>query len=195
MLQVAALSFCMNAHVLILVGSGNHNSHTLNLAMSVQPILEAAGITCHMVDLVDYSLPVYDVDRRQELLQDVKLQTYLELAKKCDGQIWGTTTYHGSFSGILKNALDWQNFSLQGKVVGLIGKSPDGESSALDHLSVVAQHRQALLVPTRVCTKYDDYDGHTAALADQDVLKQVGNFAFDMVSLLELAGRLPDRLA
>src|SRR5438477_10122300 len=44
--------------------------------------------------------------------------------KESDGVILGTPEYHGSFSGVLKNALDLMGFEeFEGKMLGLVGVS------------------------------------------------------------------------
>ena len=44
--------------------------------------------------------------------------------KEAEGVILGTPEYHGSFSGVLKNALDLMGFDeFEGKMIGLVGVS------------------------------------------------------------------------
>ena len=58
---------------------------------------------------LDDALPPDVLKLRQEIAQAHAL-------------ILGTPEYHGSFSGVLKNALDWLDGSeLQGKMIGLVG--------------------------------------------------------------------------
>ena len=44
--------------------------------------------------------------------------------KQAQGIILGTPAYHGSFSGVLKNAMDLMGFDeFGGKIIGLVGVS------------------------------------------------------------------------
>lgn len=69
------------------------------------------------------------------------------------GIILGTPVYHGSFSGVLKNALDLMGFpEFEGKMVGLVGVSGGrtGAVHALDGLRVIGRVLHAWVIPEQV---------------------------------------------
>jgi|688.fasta_scaffold356417_2 azobenzene reductase len=162
--------------VLILIGSSTRNSHTLNLAKIIQGQLNDEGLETNLIDLVEYQLPQYDLTtKRDKFLTDPKVANFIELTKQSEGYIWGTPVYHGSYSGILKNALDWQDFSLTNKIVGLISNGNDRGSMAVDHLTLVARAQHAISLPTRICTDAKDYNQNNQLVA-QDLLPRINDF-------------------
>ena len=72
--------------------------------------------------------------------------------KQADGLILATPEYHGSVSGVLKNALDLMSFEqLDGKVTGLIsvlGGQPN--SNALNDLRVIMRWVHAWVIPEQI---------------------------------------------
>lgn len=64
--------------------------------------------------------------------------------KQADGIILGTPEYHGSLSGVLKNALDLMGFDeFEGKMIGLVGVS-GGQMGAFDALKTLRNIGRAL---------------------------------------------------
>src|SRR5690606_34062896 len=73
--------------------------------------------------------------------------------KRADGIILGTPEYHGSFSGVLKNAMDLMGFEeFEGKMLGLVGVSAGrmGASDALNTLRSVGRALHAWVLPQQV---------------------------------------------
>ena len=67
-----------------------------------------------------------------------------------DGLILGTPEYHGSFSGVLKNALDYLDFAqTEGKMIGLVGVSGGamGAFDAMNGLRSVGRAMHSWVVP------------------------------------------------
>jgi FMN reductase len=75
-----------------------------------------------------------------------------DAVSSADGLILATPEYHGSVSGVLKNALDLMSFDqLSGKVAGLIsvlGGQPN--SNALNDLRVILRWVHAWVIPEQV---------------------------------------------
>jgi len=84
---------------------------------------EQAGAQTQLVNLRDYSLIFCDGKQDESSYPEgvFKLRKEVQGAK---GIILGTPEYHGSFSGVLKNALDLMGFDeFEGKMLGLVGVS------------------------------------------------------------------------
>ncbi len=171
--------------ILILVGSSSHNSHTLNLSKVIAQKLEKLEVEVDLIDLVEYGLPQYDLNHEKEFLANHhKVVEFIRLSKEADGFIWGSPVYHGSFSGILKNALDWQSFSLTNKVVGLISNGNERGSMTVDHLTLVARTQHTIAIPTRVCTDSEDFDQNRNLVAP-DILSRVDRFCKELIEFVE----------
>jgi NAD(P)H-dependent FMN reductase len=109
--------------------------------------------------------------------------------QQAQGILLGTPEYHGSFSGVLKLALDLMGFDeFEGKLIGLVGVSGGkmGAINALNSLRTVGRSLHAWVVPVQVSISevWDQFkeDGtlkderlHTAL---NEVGRQVARFAY-----------------
>lgn len=106
-----------------------------------------AGARIQLGDSVAYDLTF--AGREGEIEPEGVLKLRRDV-KEADGVILGTPEYHGSFSGVLKNALDLMGFGeFEGKMVGLVGVSGGkmGAFDALNSLRNVGRALHAWVVP------------------------------------------------
>lgn len=107
------------------------------------------GADTNLIRLNDYNLPFCaGKDHEMEITEGViRLR---EEVKAVHGVLIGTPEYHGSFSGVLKNALDFMSFDqFSGKLVGLIGVAGGslGAINALNSLRTIGRSLHAWVVP------------------------------------------------
>ena len=109
------------------------------------------GAKTRLIDLHEYDLPFVDGRGLEDYPADVmRLKKEVENAQ---GIILGTPEYHGSYSGVLKSALDHMGFrEFEGKIVGLIGVAGGGMGAvnALNHLRIVGRSLRAWVIPQQV---------------------------------------------
>lgn len=75
------------------------------------------------IDLRDYKLAL-STGAAEDASYPDSLGALRVLVKSADGIVLSTPEYHGSFSGVLKNALDLMGFEeFEGKMIGLVGVS------------------------------------------------------------------------
>jgi NAD(P)H-dependent FMN reductase len=162
--------------VAALCGSLRENSFT---AAALRIALEGArqfGATTELIDLRDYNLPLHaGVTSSDDSSGDVR--KLKRLAKAADALILGTPEYHGSFSGVLKNALDFLTFDeMEGKMIGLIGVSGGamGAFDALNGLRSVGRALHAWVLPQQVtiAEAYKVFDGE-GRISDRDLERRV----------------------
>ena len=111
----------------------------------------AAGAAVELIDLREYKLMFAGNDQDDSHPTDV--EKLRETVKKADGILLGTPEYHGSFSGVLKNALELVSLDeFEGKMIGLVGVSAGrmGGLDALSSLRNVARAVHAWVVPEQV---------------------------------------------
>lgn len=105
------------------------------------------------------------------------------------GILLGTPVYHGSFSGVLKNALDLMGFrEFEGKMIGLLGVSGGraGAFNALDNLRSIGRVLHAWVIPEQVSIAegwqaFDEAGNLKSAELEQRLLelgRQVARFAY-----------------
>lgn len=110
-----------------------------------------SGAETKLIDLRDYDLIFAGGENHH--LAEPGVARLKEQVKRAHGILLGTPEYHGSFSGVLKNALDLMGFDeFEGKMVGLVGVSAGrlGAFDALNSLRNVGRALHAWVVPEQV---------------------------------------------
>jgi NAD(P)H-dependent FMN reductase len=159
----------------------------LEYAMS---LLTRMGCCTHIVDLRQTRLPFCNGDKR-ELAAHAEVTQLRAAVSKAHAIVLSTPEYHGSLSGVLKNALDLLDREhLEGKVTGAIsvlGGPPS--SNALNDLSKIMRSCHAWVIPQHIAI------GHASAvfidgqIRDVDLQHRFEQFA---ASLARTASRMHD---
>ena len=109
--------------------------------------------------------------------------------KQAKGIILGTPSYHGGFSGVLKNALDLMSFEqFEGKIIGLVGVAGGrtGAIPALDSLRTIGRALHSWVIPedvsipsvSSVFDKSGNINDENIKQRLQDVGRQVTRFSY-----------------
>lgn len=168
--------------ILILVGSGDVESYSLGLGNAIAKELKKMNAESEILNLIEYGLPLYNRLIERSRAYNIKTKMFLEKSYQADAFIWITPIYHNSFSGILKNALDWQHTEFPGKVVGFASNGGNRSPQAADQLMLVARAQHLLSTRVRVCTQESDYDADRN-LTDQKIKKRVEDFCQEILKL------------
>src|SRR6266581_8263380 len=110
---------------------------------------EEAGARTQLIDLRGYSLIFCD-GKEDESRYPGDIFKLRKEVQQANGIILGTPEYHGSFSGVLKNALDLMGFDeFEGKMIGLVGVSGGrmGAFDAMNSLRNIGRALHAWVVP------------------------------------------------
>lgn len=121
----------MTVKILAFDGSGRKNSINRNIMDHViTKAKECGGVEITQINLMDYDLPFYNGDLEAEHGLPKGVQELKELFRAHDGFLIASPEYNGSFTPLLKNALDWVSrpekdkpTPFQGKVAGLVTAS------------------------------------------------------------------------
>ena len=135
------------------------------------------GAQTELIDLRDYHLEF--AGSGQTASTDA--QNLQARVRAAHGILLGTPEYHGSLSGVLKNALDLMGFGeFEGKMVGLVGVSGGhmGAFDALNTLRNVGRALHAWVVPEQAAVaeawKVFDPSGRVLDPALEKRLRSVG---------------------
>jgi FMN reductase len=151
------------------------------LAVAIQRV-QALGADAQVLDLRQMNLPFCNGDKEYPDYPDV--MRLREAVQEADGLILATPEYHGSVSGVLKNALDLMSFDqLSGKVTGLISVlGGQSNSNALNDLRVIMRWVHGWVIPEQVAIgqswKAFDKDGK---LLDEQLSQRFDQFAESLV--------------
>lgn len=124
---------------------------------------EEMGASAELVDLRDYDLPFCTGE--DSTAERPSVQRLRQRISEASGVILATPNYHGTLSGVLKNALDLMSMrEFEGKVVGLIGVSGGrmGGMSTLNALRAIGRTLHAWVIPSEAWI----FDADTAFTAD-----------------------------
>lgn len=122
-------------------------------ALALQQAIErvrALGAEAEILDLREMTLPFCDGGSEYPDYPDVEVLR--DKVKAADGLILATPEYHGSVSGVLKNALDLMSFEhLSGKVTGSISVlGGQSNSNALNDLRIIVRWVHGWVIPEQI---------------------------------------------
>lgn len=131
-------------------GSLRSDSHSQVALIQAAQRVEALGAEVKVLDLRTMQLPFCNGEDDYPSYPDV--ERLRDVVKQADGLILATPEYHGSVSGVLKNALDLMSFEqLDGKVTGLISVlGGQSNNNALNDLRVIMRWVHAWVIPEQV---------------------------------------------
>ena len=145
-------------HVVALCGSLRDESYTRKALAHALTAADAVGASTDLVDLREFELPVFDAD--DDDAGDA--EALRERVGRADSVLIGTPVYHGSYSSVVKTALDYCGFDeFENTTVGLLCVSGGGfPVTSLDHLRSVCRALNAWVIPhqaalPRARTKFD----------------------------------------
>lgn len=163
-------------------GSLRPNSHSqIALNFAAQRV-EALGAEVEILDLRTMQLPFCNGEDGYPGYPDV--ERLRNAVKQADGLILATPEYHGSVSGVLKNALDLMDFEqLDGKVTGLISVlGGQSNSNALNDLRVIMRWVHAWVIPEQIAVGQAwKAFGPDAKIVDEKLSQRFDQFAQSLV--------------
>lgn len=137
--------------VLVVSGSIHPQSSVRMASEAAAATLRETGVEVDLVDLAELGLPLHD--GRIEQLHHPEVVAWVGRAQQADAHVWVSPEFHSSFSGAMKNALDylWSDH-LQGKLVALIGVvgGAMGAVNTLNALRLVARSMGAWVLPAQL---------------------------------------------
>jgi azobenzene reductase len=173
--------------ILLVCGSIAEKSHTNALLRYIQKLFEDKNTEVEFWDLKKKSIPIclpkYHKDPTKNPSREVR--DFVSEVELADLIILGSPLYHGSFSGVLKNALDnlrWDAF--RGKWIGLVGNAggPRAIHTQVTHLRQVVNTLAGYCAQTQITTSGVDY------------VENEENYEIEDVSIKDRCMRLVDEL-
>src|ERR1700722_9272224 len=111
-----ACTAALNAeiNVLAFAGSTRVNSSNKKLIKEAASLAGQMGAQVTLIDLRDFPMPFYDGDLEENEGMPENAQEFRRLINQSQVILIASPNYNGSFSGVLKNALDWASRSEEG---------------------------------------------------------------------------------
>ncbi|MFC1466683.1 MAG: NADPH-dependent FMN reductase [Candidatus Brachytrichaceae bacterium NZ_4S206] len=159
----------MSRSTMIIVGLGGtlrERSYSRAALREALRIAAEHGAHTEILDLRELNLPMFVPDYG---IEDYPAEHRAAIARLVEGcrrataMLWASPTYHGTVSGVFKNAIDYiellsddQPAYLSGKAVGLIAIN---DSKTFSAMSNSVHELRAWLAPTHVQLSKSDFDG------------------------------------
>jgi FMN reductase len=165
-----------------IAGSLRPDSYShMALQLAIQKV-QTLGAEVEILDLREINLPFCDGGDEYPDYPDVKQMQ--DTVSNADGLILVTPEYHGSVSGVLKNALDLMSFEqLSGKVAGLISiLGGQANSNALNDLRVILRwtHTWSILEQVAIAQAWKAFSSE-GKLTDEKLSQRLDQFAQSLV--------------
>ncbi len=132
--------------IIIIPGSSRAASHNARLGKSVEAALRTLGAEPTLISLADYPMPILNQDDEAEHGVPENAKVLASLIAEHQGVVLINPEYNGSFSGLMKNTLDWLSRDVglkvfKNRVFALAACSP----GALGGIRVLAHARDNLV--------------------------------------------------
>lgn len=150
--------------IVALGGSMRQRSITRAALQAALAIAEAQGAQTELLDVRTLALPMYQPDfaiSDYPAEGQAGIHQLLAGCRRADAMIWASPTYHGTLSGVVKNAIDFIDFMsndspsyLSGRAIGLISVNDSTTFTALMHS---VHELRGWLSPTQVEVNRNDF--------------------------------------
>lgn len=177
-------------NVLILCGSIAKKSHTRVILGYLEDLLKKKSVETVFWDLTVKPLPIAIPEYHRDPMQNPgkNVKEFVTAVDTADAYILGSPLYHGSYSGVLKNALDNLYYdALRNKPVALVsnGSSMRTTSTPCDHLRAVIRALYGYVLQSQICTAGDDYvsSGSRYILTNVDIKERCERMIDELIHL------------
>ena len=165
-----------------ITGSLRSDSYSALALQQAVNRVKALGAEVEILDLREMTLPFCDGGSEYPDYPDVDVLR--DKVKAADGLILATPEYHGSVSGVLKNALDLMSFEhLSNKVTGLISVlGGQSNSNALNDLRIIVRWVHGNVIPEQIAVgqAWQAFDKE-GKLKDEKLSQRFDGFAQSLV--------------
>lgn len=175
--------------ILLLSGSSRTPSHTFGLTLAAAGELAKLKAYTSVWDLHTKPIPFADADyhKAPSSFPNPTVKALVSLAEEADAFVLGSPNYHNSYSGLLKNALDFLTMDqFYSKPVGLLTHSGGMRSTqAVDQLRIVVRGLLGVAIPVQVATCDSDFrfdeKNQRYVLSNESIEGRIEGFAHQLV--------------
>lgn len=157
--------------ILAFAGSTRTDSFNKKLVKIAAQGATAAGAEATVVDLRDFSMPLFDEDLEAKEGLPAGARQFKDLLLAHDGLLIASPEYNSSITPVLKNAIDWASRPVEGeaplgcfvgKVAALMSTSPGalGGLRGLVHVRSILSSIKVIVLPDQIAVPkaYEAFD-------------------------------------
>ncbi|MFK8050924.1 MAG: NADPH-dependent FMN reductase [Halioglobus sp.] len=160
----------------ILTFAASNSKKSINKTLAAYAASQIDNAEVELVDINDYEMPLFSVDREQELGSPQEAKNFFQKIGAADAIIISFAEHNGSYTAAYKNLFDWvsriETKVFQQKPVVYLSTSPGpgGASNVLASAVQSAPHfgadlKSSLSVPSF----YDNFDGDNNRITNSDI--------------------------
>ena len=160
--------------LLALAASSSKNSINKQLVTYASNLVQ--GATVEVLDLNDYEMPLFSVDRESELGQPELAKAFLLKIAECDALMISFAEHNGAYTAVYKNLFDWcsriNTKVFQNKPIVLLSTSPGargGASVLAAATDAVPRFGGVVLASLAVPSFNDNFDVAAGKLKNEDL--------------------------
>lgn len=176
--------------IALICGSIAEKSHTKSLLKYIDALLKEQRIETIIWDLKEKPLAIAIPEFHKDPMQspDKNVREFVSLITKSDGFVLGSPLYHGSYSGVLKNALDNLYFdTFRNKPVALVSNSSSirNVDHPCEHLRLVVRALFGYALQCQIGTVNTDYEEEKDeyTLTDEEIIERCHRLTKELISL------------
>lgn len=177
--------------VSFLGGSLRQRSISRAAMLTAAAMAQEHEVCVEVLDVRELNLPMFIPDRGiEEYLpeQQAGINRLVDVCRRSDAMVWSSPTYHGTVSGVFKNAIDFIELLskdsrpyLQGCAVGLIAINDNTPFTAMAHM---AHELRAWLAPTQVTMTRVAFSDDLVCM-DERVKKRLNRLVNELLAFVE----------
>jgi len=167
-------------------GTLKASSTTLVSLRRVLSTCQRLGADTELVEAGSLALPIYDWGAQPT----AEVERFAQIFHGADALVWASPLYHGTISGLFKNAIDWLEILrersppyLMDKPIGLIGIAGGGQAlQVITSMEQIVRSLRAWTIPFVVpINRAADVFSSTGELKDERVIEQLEQLAAELL--------------
>lgn len=175
-------------NIVIISGSTRVGRLSHRATIELAKRMAKRGIVAEVVDLAEYKLPILENVAHKQSNSDTIIQAFAKKLNDADAMIFVSPEYHGSYSGALKNALDyvWKEFAKKpiGVVTATTGKF--GGVNASTQMQLLVLSLGAFPMPYKLLVPFiDEAFNENGELIDETIAKSFEKFISEFMWFAE----------
>lgn len=173
-------SFPLPLHIALLLGSIREGRRTVHLARHLEQLFAASpGVEARLLDLQSWELPLLENRWAEQTPPPPALAAFSQELRQADALIFLSPEYHGSYTGVLKNAIDhfWKEFERKPIGVAATGAGRFGGINASTEMQQLVLSLGAFPMPFKLLApRIQDAFGPEGEIRDPQLLKDSQHF-------------------
>ena len=164
----------------VLAFGASNSRESINSTLAAYAAGLAEGATVELVNIHDYEMPIYSIDRENELGKPAQAHAFFEKIGSSDAIIVSYTEHNGSYTAAFKNLFDWMSRIdskvYQNKPMLILATSPGpgGAATVRAAATTSAPHFAAdLRASISVPSFYDNFDVAANEMTNPEIKQEL----------------------